>query len=252
MDVRFSKKRGTLRRSRSSVHGPTRNCGNFPSSLLNPRRPSPADAKGTARQRKSEMLSSVIFRFGMIEAQILGTSPEMKDELAQAKNLLTKGLDEIHRISDALRPSELDALGLVPSTRSLCEEFETKAKLEVKFESKLGMRRLEDKLELTLYRIVQEALTNIEKHAGATKATVHLSLEGKEIQLTIHDNGKGLESTSVRLKSAKKMGMGLLNMRERTVHLGGVFSMNSKDGEGTTICVRIPLQTSGQREENEA
>jgi signal transduction histidine kinase len=199
----------------------------------------------------NQMLSSVIFRFGMIEAQIVGSSPDLKDEMAQAKSLLTRGLEEIHRISDALRPSELDALGLVPSIRSLCEEFETKAKLELKFEGKLGLKRLDDNLELTVYRIIQEALTNIEKHAGATRATVYLGSDGKDLQLTIRDNGKGLESTSIRLKSSKKTGMGLLNMRERTAHLGGVFSIQSKEGEGTTICVRIPLEANALREEKE-
>ena len=194
----------------------------------------------------NQMLSSVIFRFGMIEGQIVGSNPEMKVELAQAKALLTRGLEEIHRISDALRPSELDALGLVPSVRSLCEEFQSKTKLDLKFEGKLGLKRLDDGLELTVYRIIQEALTNIEKHAGATRVAVQLNSDGKEIHLTIRDNGKGLESTSMRLKGAKKMGMGLLNMRERTAHLGGVFLIHSKGGEGTTICAKIPLESSGR------
>lgn len=196
----------------------------------------------------NQMLSSVIFRFGMIESQILSTNRELQEELARAKGLLTRGLDEIHRISDALRPSELDALGLVPSIRSLCQEFQAKTRLELKFESKVGVRRLDNGVELTLYRIIQEALNNIEKHSAATRAAVRLQWDGAGIHLQISDNGKGLESTALRLKSAKKTGMGLLNMRERTAYLGGVFSIQSKEGAGTEICVRLPLVANENKE----
>ncbi len=199
----------------------------------------------------NQMLSSVIFRFGMIEAQILGLNDELKDELSRAKGLLTRGLDEIHRISDALRPSELDALGLVPAVRSLCDDFQRKTLLEVKFESRLGPKRLADTVELTLYRIIQEALSNIEKHAGASEALLQLSADGKHIHLSIRDNGRGMESTSMRLKTTRKMGMGLLNMRERTAYLGGTFLIRSPEGKGTEICARIPLDRSAKREESE-
>ncbi len=196
----------------------------------------------------NQMLSSVIFRFGMIESQILGVNDELKDELSRAKGLLTRGLDEIHRISDALRPSELDALGLVPAVRSLCDDFQRKTLLEIRFESKLGPKRLGDTVELTLYRIIQEALSNIERHAGASEALLSLGMDGKQINLSIRDNGKGMESTSMRLKTTRKMGMGLLNMRERTAYLGGTFLIRSPEGKGTEICARIPIDRSAKKE----
>jgi len=82
----------------------------------------------------NQILSSVAFRLGMIDAQVPEDDKEIRAELARARALLTKGIDEIQRISDDLRPSELDALGLVPALRSLCREFQRKTSLSLKFE----------------------------------------------------------------------------------------------------------------------
>lgn len=194
----------------------------------------------------NQILSSVIFRIGMIDAQIPKNDKELKEELERTRVLLTKGLDEIGRISDDLRPSELDALGLVPAVRSLCGEFQLKTKLHLKFESQLRFKRLSDAVELTLYRIIQEALNNIEKHSGATHATLRLQWDGACVHLSIQDDGKGLETASERIKHPKKLGMGLLNMRERTAFLGGTFLIQSTKGKGTEILVRIPIAGNDQ------
>jgi two-component system NarL family sensor kinase len=194
----------------------------------------------------NQLLSSVAFRLGMIGEQIGPGNEEMLAELEKAKSMLGKGIEEIHRISEGLRPSELDELGLVPAVRSLCHEVQEKTKLALKFEFEIFSKRLPDDVELTLYRIIQEALNNIEKHSRASQASLRLEEHDCSLKLTIHDNGRGLGSASERLASSKKVGMGLLNMRERTAFLGGIFSIHSTDGQGTEIVVRIPLADSNE------
>ena len=188
----------------------------------------------------NQLLSSVTFRMGMIGEQISGGHPELIEEVEKAKLLLSKGIDEIHRISEGLRPSELDALGLVPAVRSLCREFQEKTKLTLKFDLDISSKRLSDGVELTLYRIIQEALNNIEKHSGASQASLWLKESGSGLKLIIHDNGKGLDPLAEKGQGRRRTGMGLLNMRERTAFLGGTFSIHSPADKGTEIVVRIP------------
>ncbi len=188
----------------------------------------------------NQLLSTVTFRMGMIGEAVAASHQELTEDCEKAKQLLTKGIDEIHRISEGLRPSELDALGLAAALRSLCREFQQKTKLKLRFDLDLSSKRLSDGVELTLYRIIQEALNNIEKHSGASEASLRLAESGPNLNLTIHDNGKGLEA----LAEKRKSGMGLLNMRERAAFLGGTFSIRSTQKEGTEIAVRIPLLDS--------
>ncbi len=198
----------------------------------------------------NQLLSSVTFRMGMIGDQISGTNQELTEEIEKTKLLLSKGIEEIHRISEGLRPSELDSLGLAPAIRSLCREFQEKTKLSLNFELDLSSQRLSDVVELTLYRIIQEALNNIEKHAAASQATLRLKENSSCLNLTIHDNGQGFDPALEKSRAPREAGMGLLNMRERTAFLGGVFSIHSTRENGTEIAVRIPLTaTDPGREE---
>lgn len=197
----------------------------------------------------NQVLSSAAFRIGMVEPQVPAEAGEARQELSRVKALLTRGIDEIHRISEDLRPSELDALGLVPAIRSLCREFQRKTRLSLRFQCESSPRRLSGAVELTVYRIVQEALTNIERHAGATRADVRLQWNEHQLDLGIEDNGCGLAGPAEWPGTHRKSGMGLLNMRERTAFLGGQFSIQSNAGLGTMITVRIPLDGQPQMQQ---
>lgn len=194
----------------------------------------------------NQILSSAAFRIGMVEPQVPAEGGDARQELGRVKALLTRGIDEIHRISEDLRPSELDALGLVPAIRSLCREFQRKTRLSLRFQCDAHPRRLSGAVELTVYRIVQESLTNIEKHAGATRADVKLHWNDHQLDLGVEDNGCGVGSVAEWTHASRKSGMGLLNMRERTAILGGQFSVQSNEGLGTRITVRIPLDNQSQ------
>jgi signal transduction histidine kinase len=189
----------------------------------------------------NQILSSVSFRISMIDSQIPHANPEIKEEFEQTKQLLNKGIDEIRRISDHLRPGELDALGLLPAIRSLCDEYQKKSNFALTLNFGSWPNRLPEKVELGLYRIIQEAFTNIEKHSGASQVSVQLDWDGAFLKLRIEDNGKGFESASGRLPRSSTTGMGLGNMRERSAFLEGSFSIRSARNQGTQISVHIPF-----------
>jgi len=194
----------------------------------------------------NQLLSTITFRVGMIAEQLSGADLEVRDELDKAKLLLAKSIEEIHRISEGLRPSELDALGLVPAVRSLCQEFQQKSSLDLKLDLSVSTKHFPDAVELTLYRIIQEAFHNIEKHSGASQAALALKENSCCLNLTIRDNGKGLASPAE--DAGKRVGMGLLNMRERAAFLGGTFSIHSTAENGTEIVVGIPFPVSNQNQ----
>lgn len=153
-----------------------------------------------------------------------------------ATRLLERAIGEIRRISHNLRPSELDDLGLAPALRQLCHDLATRTGLQLSLDLDSG-DGLCAELELTLYRICQEALTNIEKHAKAKRARVSLGRAHDTIVLQIEDDGQGLTPAT-----ARSGGLGLVAMRERATLHGGTFDIETRPGGGTSLSVRLPVQ----------
>ena len=189
-----------------------------------------------------QLLASARFRVQAIEKDL--RDENLLGEAVKARRLLDCAIHEVRRISHNLRPSELDDLGLVPTIRSACEDFRERngVALDLKF-SRLP-KRLSRHIDLTLYRIVQEALNNIEKHARATRVTLDLKREGSFILLTVADNGRGFDPLATRTSHRKKTGLGLVNMRERAGFAGGTFHVEAAPKKGTAITVRVPLNIS--------
>ncbi len=150
-------------------------------------------------------------------------------------------MEEIRNIAHGLRPSTLDALGLVPSLRSLFDDVKQFEDLEIKFFHKNVPRRLDPEKGLAIYRIVQEALTNVVKHAHAEKVFVNLVREKKFITLGVEDAGVGFDKDKVMKISKGKGPLGLLIMQERAVQVAGEFSIESRIGGGTHLLARIPV-----------
>jgi two-component system NarL family sensor kinase len=166
---------------------------------------------------------------------------KVKEEFGKTRLLLDKAVKEVRRISENLRPSELDTLGLLAAARGLCEEFRERTRIDLQFQQTGFPVRLSPEVELTLFRIVQEALTNIERHAQATKVGVELAREDALVTLNIRDNGKGFPA-GPSPDGMRKGRMGLIGMRERVAFLGGRFLVDSTLDTGTGIAVRIPLR----------
>jgi PAS domain S-box-containing protein len=153
--------------------------------------------------------------------------------LHQMQAEATELIEEIRDISWELRPSVLDDLGLVPAIRSFLLRFSENYNIDVYFECVLNYR-LEIGIELTIYRIIQEALTNIRKYAEVSEAVVTVREMDHTVRVMIEDKGKGFELTT------KSRGVGLFSMDERARAVGGELSINSSPGKGTKIILEVP------------
>ncbi|GLQ26437.1 cache domain-containing protein [Sulfitobacter pacificus] len=163
---------------------------------------------------------------------------------AKAAEPLAKGIDslgeaiiEVRRISRDLRPGVLDDLGLGPAIKTLVEEFEARTGITGRFETAVFRNRLDDEAKIALYRIAQEALTNIERHAGADQIDVSLRGHRHGATLLIRDNGCGIATSP----SATSSGLGLRNMQERMEQVNGKLVVRIGKTGGTTIEATVPL-----------
>jgi PAS domain S-box-containing protein len=181
-----------------------------------------------------QLLSAAKYRLNLSSRQSAKTTEE---PLEQVRQLLSKAIVEVRLISRNLRPSELDDLGLSAALRSLAHEFQSRYRIPVQCRCEVS-KRLPTEVEMAFYRIAQEALTNVKKHACATHAKLAVVCSNNHAALDVHDNGKGLCSPPAARQVA---GWGLKNMRERAELLGGSFSVSSAPGKGTAISVTIPL-----------
>jgi two-component system NarL family sensor kinase len=166
-----------------------------------------------------------------------------KREAMKLREMLGQTAEEVERISRNLRPSVLDQLGLVDVLRDTSREFANRTGTSVKLACVELVARLPADTELTLYRILQEALKNVEQHARARHVTVCLSLEGAFAQLAITDDGIGFDATHHAARRKAKGVLGLLGMHERATSVDGVLTVKSGRRAGTKIEVRIPLPT---------
>lgn len=185
----------------------------------------------------SQLLVSIKFQFELAGHQLEAGQSSGLVTLGTAIERLGGAIGEIRRISHDLRPSLLDTLGLPAAIGQLASEFEQRCGLAVVYRNGLPDARLPDGVAVALFRIVQEALTNIERHAGAGTVLVELEPCMNGVQLQVQDDGIGFDPRTIE---QPQEGIGLRNMRERVEHLGGRFSLSSSSGH-TGICVILPV-----------
>ena len=187
------------------------------------------------------LLCAILVRSQTLADQLPAREGSAKTESIKLRALLGEAADEVERISRNLRPGVLEQLGLVEVLRATSKEFAQRTGVAVKLVCAPLAVRLPAATELALYRILQEALNNVERHARARQATVQLKKSGAFVQLTIQDNGSGFNPDQVSAGRNRKGGLGLLSMLERAAYVGGVFKVKSARGAGTAIAVRIPV-----------
>lgn len=186
----------------------------------------------------NQMLSSVKLRIsGKADASIPGMTASLE--------VLDKCIDEVRRIARNLMPSELEDLGLMPAVRTLCEEFRNNGKIQLDLKYSGVPGTLRNDLKLSVFRVIQEALSNVEKHSQATSAGVTLTGTRSLLKVVIKDNGKGFVPPQRNGARTKIAGMGLLNMRERISSVGGKFEMQSVPAKGSVICIQVPIAGNG-------
>jgi len=162
-------------------------------------------------------------------------SPDAEARLASMDNLLLTAIGSLRRIAGNLRPLALDEGGLYFALESLRREFEKRHGISCLLDAAPDALALDERYSTTIYRLVQESLTNIARHAGASTAEVHVRRDGRDLRIDISDDGCGIAAGD----TAKAHALGLLGMRERVAALRG--SMTVDGGAGTLIAIRIPL-----------
>ncbi len=180
---------------------------------------------------------AVLQRDGAAEAAAL-----LSQKIADIGSLLVGAMDTVHRFARELRPATLDELGLLPALRSYLKEYAERTGVSVRFKGRAGVERLNAEQKTVLFRIAQESLTNVAKHAQASQLEVTLRPVRNGVRMRIKDNGKGFAMNQQRSATGKKR-LGLLGMRERVRLVNGRFTVKSAPGRGTAIGVEIPFTT---------
>ncbi len=188
----------------------------------------------------SQILVGVRYALDSARRRLEKGSGDVESPLKQGIENLGTAISEVRRISRDLRPGVLDDLGLGPALKALVEDFGQRTGIEVEYNTVVFRNRLDSDSKIALYRIAQEALTNVERHADASKVSVDLRGHKRGATLRISDNGVGLDRT----RRQRANGIGLRNMAERVEQLDGQFrilSSASGPGGGTVIEVSVPL-----------
>jgi signal transduction histidine kinase len=155
---------------------------------------------------------------------------------AELRELVVTTLQDVRRLAVELRPSALDDFGLVAALERLSASFSDQTGIEIDFETALADERLPAEVETALYRIVQESLTNVVKHARARRVSILLARKNGAIKAVIEDDGQGFDPAA-----SPSAGFGLVGMRERLALLGGRFEIESSGDTGTTIAAEVPV-----------
>ena len=165
-----------------------------------------------------------------------------RNALAESRELIDSSLQEVRTLSHLLHPPMLDEVGLLPAIRWFVSGFSQRSGIDVDLELPDTLRRLPSELETTIFRVVQESLTNVHRHSGSKLATVRLEVANHHAVLWVIDHGRGIPSQKLSSRSENPtVGVGILGMRERLRQLGGQLDITSSN-EGTTVHVTIPLR----------
>ena len=189
----------------------------------------------------TQLLCAVLVRSQTLADQLPAREGPLKREALQLRKLLGQTADEVERISRNLRPGVLEQLGLGMVLRETSTEFARRTGVSLKLSCVSLTMRLPGDIELTLYRILQEALQNVALHARARHVKVSLTKLDGRVQLVIHDDGISFDLEHPPARPSKQGQLGLLSMRERAAYVGGTLSIRSEPGQGTTLTVQIPL-----------
>jgi signal transduction histidine kinase len=180
-----------------------------------------------------QALTSMLLGLKPLEDRI--DTDEGRAAAAELRALVVTTLRDVRRLAVELRPAALDDFGLVPALERLRDTVAEQSGVDVDVQSHLDVVRLPPELETALYRIAQEALTNVVKHAAANRVSVVVSQRERTVVLVVSDDGRGFGGT------VREDGLGLIGMRERVALLGGHLTVDSTEGAGTMLTAELPL-----------
>jgi signal transduction histidine kinase len=189
-----------------------------------------------------QLLTSLKFA---LEAGVSAPAPAAPAKLAEARALLEETLTRVREMSFDLRPALLDHLGLLPALRALIERYTASTSIQVNFHHAGLERRFASEVETAAYRIVQEALTNVARHARVHEVFVRVWAEADVLAVQVEDQGAGFDPQEVLTAGRSS---GLPGMHERALLLGGRLVLDSTPGQGTNLLAELPLGAAPKRE----
>lgn len=213
------------------------------------------DAQETERRRVArelhdgvnQILSASRMKIEALAQDASDTEAAGKD-LRRASELVDQAIGEIRRISHNLGPAVLDDLGLAAAVRSACDEFRKQSGLALSLRCSRLPARMPAPVELAVFRILQEALNNVARHAQAARVNVRVAATARALTLRVSDDGRGIAKSKDGTRLRLRGGLGLDNMRERAELVGGDFEVHTQPGKGTELRVRIPITAPEPRQ----
>jgi len=172
----------------------------------------------------------------------------VQGKIGEIQNLVENSVNAVHGFARGLRPAVLDDLGLIPALHAVCKTLKAKKKLNIRMTAFGGVEELNTAGRTVLFRIAQEALANIGRHANASQVRVNISKVGQSIRMDVSDNGKSFSAEKM-LQSKNPKRLGLIGMKERLEMIGGTFAIVSSPGKGTTVSAVIPFMRAERRNE---
>lgn len=199
----------------------------------------------------AQLMSNVVLKAEICERMIDVDLEKAREELQNLKKIVRESLQDVRKIIYNLRPMSLDDLGLVPTLQRYIMTFQEDSGISVSFRTKGSSDEIKPVISLTVFRIVQEAINNIIKHAGAKSVSISLEFLEKNLKLYIYDDGAGFDTEKLKARTDDMSGgFGLFSMKERVELLGGVFNISSEPGRGTRLNIAIPfIQEEGDTNE---
>ena len=193
-----------------------------------------------------QTLTGISFRLATLKKEAAVNAGGITRNISRTQRLVEKSVDLVHRFARRLRPAALDDLGLIPALHSFMKNFTRETGVRVDFTAFAGVEKLEGAKRTVLFRVAQEALGNVARHAQATRVEASIQSVANAVRMQIKDDGKAFDVERV-LHSRRSRRLGLLGMRERVVMVGGTFTIESVPGQGTTIQVQIPFRNGTKR-----
>jgi len=190
----------------------------------------------------AQTLTGINVRLAALKKEAALNTRHLDRDIARTQRLVEKSVNIVHEFARELRPAVLDDLGLIPALHSFVKLFSKRTHLHVHLTAFAGVEQLDIAKRTILYRVAQEALNNVSRHAHASRADVSIEKLAHGIGMKIKDDGKSFHVERI-LNSKGSQRLGLLGMRERVEMVGGTFCVESAPGQGTTIQVEIPFAT---------
>jgi signal transduction histidine kinase len=188
----------------------------------------------------AQTLTGINIRLANLKKEAALNTKGIEQNIARTQRLVEHSVNIVHRFARELRPTVLDDLGLIPALHTFMKNFRKQTGMQVSLSAFSAVEQLTGERRTVLYRVAQEALTNVSRHAHASRVHVQIAKRDDAVCMTIKDDGKGFPIEHM-LGSKKNKRLGLLGMRERLDMVGGKFSIASAPGKGTAVTARIPL-----------